>query len=127
MGDFRKLIAWQKGRALTSALHAAFRGRRSADFPGLRGQILRAAEAVPSNLAEGCAKRSRRELARFAEMAYSSAKEVESHLITARDTEILPLPTFEALAKRADEVARICYGLTRLPPEPPEDRPPAPP
>ena len=115
MGDFRKLIAWQKGQALSDDLRAAFDRRLGQAVPGLRGQILRAAASVPAALAEGCAKRSRRELARFAEMAYSSAKEVQSHLASARNANLLPPAMQDDLATRADEVARICYGLTRLP------------
>jgi four helix bundle protein len=57
MGDFRRLIAWQKANAYALAVHAAFKGRIGSRAPGLRGQILRAVDAVPDNLAEGCAKR----------------------------------------------------------------------
>ena len=69
VGDFKQLIAWQKAHAFTIAVHAAFRGRRSNVSPGLRAQILRAVNSVPDNLAEGCAKRSRRELASYADVA----------------------------------------------------------
>src|SRR5207249_3522861 len=67
MGDFRKLTAWQKGHAFSMAVHAAFVGRKANKAPGLRAQILRAADSIPDNLAEGCAKRSRRELAKYAD------------------------------------------------------------
>ena len=122
MGDFKQLEAWQHGHELARDVHVAFSTRGANRYPGLRSQILRAAASVPSNLAEGCAKRSRRELARFAEMAYASAKEVESHLILARDVDILPLQQFAALASKTDHVARLCYGLTRLTPPPARQR-----
>lgn len=107
MGDFRKLIAWQKAHALMLTVHAAFRGRRVHDAPGLRSQILRAVSSIGDNLAEGCAKRSRLELARFADMGYGSGKEVMNHLITARDLGILPRAQFEDLVKQCDEVCRL--------------------
>jgi four helix bundle protein len=113
MGDFRKLIAWQKGTDLARELHVAFKGRQVGAYSGLRRQILRAAAAIPENLAEGCGKQSRRELGRFAETAYASAKEVQSDLILARDVEILSPDEFAPLSHRADEVARLCYGLMR--------------
>ena len=117
MGDFKRLVAWQQAQELGRDLHLAFKSRNARDYPGLRTQILRAAESIHSNLAEGCAKRSRRELARFAEIAYASAKEVESHLIFARNVEILAAQSSEDLTRKADHVARLCYGLTRVPPE----------
>ena len=122
MGDFRKLIGWQKARLLTRDLYSAFKGRRMGEFPGLRAQILRAADSVQSNLAEGCAKGSRRELARFAEMAYASIKEVESRLIQARDAHLLPPSIHADLATKTDEVARICFALSRVPPNDPPGR-----
>jgi four helix bundle protein len=58
MGNFRKLLAWQLGNALAMDLHAAFSVRRTASFPGLRDQLLRAAGSIADNIAEGCASRS---------------------------------------------------------------------
>src|SRR5215475_14973429 len=84
MGDFRRLIAWRKANAFALAVHAAFKNVTTKVSPGMRAQILRAVSSIPDNLAEGCARGSRRELARYADTAYSSAKEVENDLIRAR-------------------------------------------
>ena len=72
MGDFKRLVAWQKAHAFELAVHAAFKGRRLAAAPGFRGQLLRAVGSIPDNLAEGCGKRSRRALAKYAEDACAS-------------------------------------------------------
>ena len=114
MGDFKRLVAWQEGSGLALDIHTAFVDRASRDYPGLRAQILRAAASIPSNLAEGCAKRSRRDLARFAEMAYASAKEVECQLMLAHDGRLLTDEQFARLSGRTDLVARLCFGLTRM-------------
>jgi four helix bundle protein len=116
MGDFRKLIAWQKAHAFAIAVHKAFLGRRANVSSGLRAQILHAVNSIPDNLAEGCAKKTRREMVPFAESAYSSTKEVENDLIKSRDLGILPLHVWEELSTQADEVARLCFSLTRVPP-----------
>ena len=114
MGDFKRLVAWQEGSGLALDIHTAFIDRASREYPGLRAQILRAVASIPSNLAEGCAKRSRRDLARFAEMAYASAKEVECQLMLAHDARILSDELFARLNARTDLVARLCFGLTRM-------------
>lgn len=117
MGDFRRLVAWQKAHAFALAVHAAFKGRRANASPGMRSQVLRAVSSVPDALAEGCAKRSRQELARYADIAYGSAKEVESQLLKARDLRILSRTEAEDLLRRGDEVCRLCFGLARRPPD----------
>ena len=121
MGDFKRLIAWQKANAFCVAVHKAFSGRRVHLSSGLRSQILRAVNSIPDNLAEGCAKNSRRALASYAEAAYASAKEVENQLIKSRDLGILTLSVFQALFEQGDEVSRLCFSLTRVPPNSNED------
>jgi four helix bundle protein len=114
MGDFKRLVAWQKAHAFALAVHAAFKGTKANVSPGLRAQILRAVDSIADNLAEGCAKRSRRELARYADSAYASSKEVENDLIRARDLEILERTLAEDLLTQSDEVSRLCFGLSRM-------------
>src|SRR5262245_57286341 len=116
MGDFKRLVAWQKAHAFGIAVHRAFRGRRTSTAPGLRAQILRAVNSIPDNLSEGCGMRTREALARYAEIAYASSKEVENDLIKSRDLEILPRTLCEDLLRQSDEVSRLCFGLTRIPP-----------
>jgi four helix bundle protein len=113
MGDFKKLIAWQKAHAYVLAVHAAYKGTNTRAAPGMRGQILRAVNSISATLAEGCAKRSRADLARFADMAYASAKEVENHLITSRDLGILSSNLTADLLRQGDEVSRLCFALAR--------------
>ncbi|CAN5901382.1 four helix bundle protein [soil metagenome] len=114
MGDFRRLEAWQKSRELTADLNRLLPSGSLRSHPGMRAQILRAADSIPSNLAEGCAKNSRSELARFAETAYASAKELLSHLILCRDRGALSECDFDDLLARTDHVARLCFGLQRM-------------
>jgi four helix bundle protein len=75
MGDFKKLLAWQKAHAFSIAVHKAFDNRRAHRSAGFRAQILKAVNSIPDNLAEGCGKRSRRALAAYAATSYSSTKE----------------------------------------------------
>jgi four helix bundle protein len=127
VGDFKRLIAWQKAHAFSIAVHDAYRGKQANVSPGLRAQILRAANSIPDNLAEGCAKRSRLELARYADTAYASAKEVENDLIKSRDLRVLSRAVFEDLLRQNDEVARLCFALARIPLKDDGEQPPLPP
>jgi four helix bundle protein len=95
------------------AVHAAFRRVDAHKSPGLRAQVLRAVNSIPDNLAEGCAKPSRRELAKYADTAYASAKEVENHLIRARDLRMVARTTIEHLLWQSDDVCRLCFALSR--------------
>jgi len=55
-------------------------------------------------------------LAKYAEDAYASAKEVENDLTKARDLGLPPRTQCEDLLRHADEVSRLCFSLSRVPP-----------
>jgi four helix bundle protein len=78
--NHRDLIAWQRAMDFVELIY-----KLSASFPaderfGLTSQIRRAAVSVPSNIAEGAARRSRKEFAHFVSIALASAVEIDTHL-----------------------------------------------
>ncbi len=48
---------------------------------GLRSQVTRSAVSIPSNIAEGSAKKSQKEYRRYAEISLGSAFELETQLL----------------------------------------------
>lgn len=114
MSDFKKLVAWQNAVELWRDLLATFTVSKAAVAPGLRAQILKAASSIRSTLAEGSGKDSRREMKRFAEMAYASAKEIEDQLLQGRDAGVMSQQVYVRLEQRRDAVAKLCYGLMRM-------------
>ncbi|TNE68748.1 MAG: four helix bundle protein [Bacteroidetes bacterium] len=87
--SFEKLEVWQRGREMVKAVY-----QLSGDFPAeekfsLTQQIRRACTSVTCNLAEGTARYSGRDQARFSEIAFGSLMEVLNLLITAVDLEYI--------------------------------------
>jgi four helix bundle protein len=75
-----ELDVWRDAMDLVEAVY-----RMSASFPsderfGLTAQIRRAVVSVPSNIAEGAARRSRTELLQFLHVARASLAEVETQM-----------------------------------------------
>jgi len=108
---FEDVIAWQKARAMTSAIYASTTtGAFAKDF-GLRDQIQRASVSVMANIAEGFERRSIGEYAHFLNIAKASCAEVQSHLYVAFDVKHLSAEPFEQLLAMSKEVSRIIGGL----------------
>lgn len=114
MRDFRKLIVWQKGHALSVHAHRLLGSRRGLGTAAARSQLLRAVGSIPANIAEGSGKRSDAEFARYLDIALGSAKETENHLLFARDMGWLDHATFLALDAGLTEVRRMLFSLSRV-------------
>ena len=113
MRDFRKIIAWQKAHAFSIALGSAVDWKKFRKRPGLRAQLLRAVDSISANTAEGCGKRSDSEFARYLEMALSSAREVDNHLLKARDVGCTDASVADRLLADLDEVKRVLFAFER--------------
>jgi four helix bundle protein len=112
MGDFKNLLAWRKADDLVVAIYKAFQARDGSSLTGLRGQLMRSAESIADNLAEGCAKRSDAEFKKYCDQAYSSSKEAENQLIRAHRIGALSPAAYAELAALSDEVSRLCWTLS---------------
>jgi four helix bundle protein len=80
----QRLDVWKDAIDLVEQIY-----RLTARFPaderfGLTSQMRRAAVAIPSNIAEGASRSSRREYVRYLEIARSSLVEIETQIAIAR-------------------------------------------
>lgn len=80
---FEDLFTWQKGIELVKEIYF-ITGKKglNTDF-GLRDQLRRAAVSIPTNIAEGFERRSRKEYVNFLNTAKGSSGEVRSLLYVA--------------------------------------------
>lgn len=113
MQDFKRLVVWQRARKLVLEVDECFAHMPTSSYGWLKNQILRCASSIPANIAEGCGKRSSKELARFAEIAIGSARELESHLIQSHDLRLISDSQFERLDEGVDHVRRMLIALVR--------------
>ena len=78
--DYRELIVWQKAMDLVIEVYRLTRGFPREELYGLTNQIRRAAISIPSNIAEGQARKSTAEFRNFLSFAQGSRAEVETQL-----------------------------------------------
>ncbi|QDV12762.1 hypothetical protein CA51_26480 [Rosistilla oblonga] len=113
MFGFEKLDVWQKSVDLADQVY-----RLTCEFPdyekfGLANQMRRAAVSISSNIAEGSARDSKKDFARFLQIAYGSTMEVVSQLHIAQRQEFIAKEDARKLYKDCEEIARMTSGLKR--------------
>ena len=81
--SYKDLLVWQKGIAIAKAIYGLTQRFPAEEKFGLVAQMRRAAVSVPSNLAEGQARRTTGEFVQFISHAEGSAAELDTQLILA--------------------------------------------
>jgi len=109
--SYRELTVWNKAMELVTEIY-----RLSQRFPkdeafGLTSQIRRSAVSIPSNIAEGQGRLSRKEFIYFLGNARGSLLELETQIIIAKNLSYLSETDVEDLLERSAEVGRILNGL----------------
>jgi four helix bundle protein len=112
MSDFRKIQAWQKAHVLSLDC-ASFARQFARRRRGLADQITRAADAIPSHIAEGRGCATDADFARYVTMAIKEANELESHLQRAVDSGLCPEREHAALTAATVEVRKMLIGFRK--------------
>lgn len=113
MKDFRSLTVWESSHRFTLAAYAATKLFPKEELFGVTSQLRRAASSIPANIAEGCGKNSDPDFARFLQIAFGSACEVEYHLILSKDLGYLTSEQFSSLTAELLSIKKMLVSLIK--------------
>ncbi|MCQ2287576.1 MAG: four helix bundle protein [Muribaculaceae bacterium] len=107
MINYQKLLFWQRSQAFVSTIY-----RETANFPrdelfGLTSQLRRAVVSIPTNIAEGSGRDSKKDFAHFLRIAIGSACEVECELLIARDLGFIDNSQSQLLLNEIKEIKSV--------------------
>ncbi len=81
MKNFKKLIVWQRSMQLACETTNVVNKLPNAEKFTYRDQIVRSSISIPSNIAEGSSRDSRKDFKRFLQISLGSSFELETQLI----------------------------------------------
>ncbi|MGB8715900.1 MAG: four helix bundle protein [Rhodanobacteraceae bacterium] len=93
---------------------------------GLASQLQRAAVSIPSNIAEGNARSSRRDYARFIAMSSGSVAELQTQLLLAQDLGLGEHALASDCLEQCECVSKMLYRLQQALTRTIDDRSPVP-
>ena len=111
--DYRDLEVWRLAMDLVEGVYRITREFPKTEEYRLTSQLVRAAVSVPANIAEGNARSSRKDYARFVSIARGSLAETETLLMLARRIGLARPERIDPLLSEADRVGRMLNGLHR--------------
>jgi four helix bundle protein len=111
MHNLYDLKIWNKAIDLSVAVYEA-----TACFPtderfGLISQSRRAAVSIPSNIAEGAGRNSKKEFCNFLGIANGSSYELQTQLILSNKLGLLNNDLLNGLLKQVEELQKMNYSF----------------
>ena len=108
-----KLVVWKRSLVFVTQIY-----RMTAQFPpeerfGLVSQMRRAAVSIPSNIAEGAARNTRKEFMNFLYIAQGSASELETQMLISRELGFVATADLDGLMSELDEISKMIIGLQK--------------
>lgn len=85
MRSHKQLDAWKESMALVDQIYNITKIFPREELYGLTNQIRRCAISIPSNIAEGAARNSKKEFVQFLGIARGSLSELETQLLIAKN------------------------------------------
>ena len=91
MRKFKELKIWKESIKLVTDVYNVCSLLPDSEKFGLIAQMQRASVSIPSNIAEGCSRKSDIEFARYLEISLGNAFELETQLIIISELKLLNL------------------------------------
>jgi four helix bundle protein len=115
--NYRDLIVWQDAIKLAQAIYVLTGKFPRQEVYALSDQIRRAVVSVPSNIAEGQARKAPAEFRRFLHIALGSLAEVDTQLVLAQEFGYLHDEDLSALDPQIQNLRMKLYALIKTLPD----------
>jgi four helix bundle protein len=113
MKTHKNLIVWQKSISFVTSVYERTKYFPKKEWYCIVSQIRRAAISIPSNIAEGCARKNTKEYIQFLYVSLGSAAELETQLIISSNLGFIDKKETENLQKHLEEIIRMPTGLIK--------------
>ena len=107
MGDFRKLLIWQKSMLLVTKIYTTTSKFPKEEIFGITSQIRRCAVSVPSNIAEGFGRDSDKEYLRYLNISMGSLFEMQTQIEIIKNIGYLTEEEFNTIYEDSREIERM--------------------
>lgn len=109
LNTYKELLVWQKAVRLTADVYQICIALPANERFGLESQIKRSAVSVPSNIAEGWGRQSRKSYVQFLKIARGSLCELETQLFVAKELNLLT--DIKLLEEQISEISKMLNSL----------------
>ncbi|MBP6945721.1 MAG: four helix bundle protein [Candidatus Pacebacteria bacterium] len=111
MLSYRDLVVWQKSKDFVIRLYKITNSFPTEEKFGLTSQMRRSAISIPSNIAEGRGRRSRKDFVQFLYMSVGSLCELETQIEIAKDLRFIKEVEYNDCIASLKEIGRMLASM----------------
>jgi four helix bundle protein len=111
MHNLKELKIWNKAMEIAVDVYKATSSFPTDERFGLISQSRRAAVSIPSNIAEGAGRNSKKEFAHFLGIANGSSYELQTQLVISNKLDLLGDELLNGLLNQIDELQKMNYSF----------------
>ena len=113
MNKYEDLKIWKKAMDLVEAVYLLMKQLPEEEKFGLISQIKRSSVSIPSNIAEGAGRNSKKEFVHFLSVSNGSTTELETQLILVYRLNFADRNKIEPLLDKCAEIKKMNYALQK--------------
>ena len=112
LNSYKDLIVWQKSIDLVTEIYKITELFPESELYGIVSQMRRAAVSIPSNIAEGRKRSTRKDFRQFLIIAYASASELETQIEISKRLNFLKIDNYAKADSLLLEVLKMLNKMT---------------
>ncbi len=109
--EYTELEVWKKSRILVNSLYEITKRFPKDELYGLTNQMRKSAVSIPSNIAEGCGRRTSADTVQFLHISRGSLYELETQLYLALDQNYLEIDKHRDLLSQILKCKKLLNGF----------------
>lgn len=109
--NYEKLIVWQKAMDLVEKTYRLTYAFPKEEQYGIISQMRRSAVSIPSNIAEGSRRGTKKDFTHFLVIAFGSAGEIETQLKIAKRLQFGKIDNYKEIEEILQEILRMLNKL----------------
>ncbi len=109
--EYTDLDVWKESRQLVKMVYDATKVFPKEEIYGLTNQLRRSSCSIPSNIAEGCGRKTPNDTIRFLHIARGSLYELETQLYLSLDQEYLGKKELEFIMEQLTLCKKLLNGF----------------
>lgn len=111
LNSHKELVVWQKSMDLALLIFDLTSKYPKSEIYGLISQMRRSSVSIPSNIAEGYGRRSKKEFVHFLTVSYGSTLELETQSILSKNLKFVEKNKFGKTMSLVEEILKMLNSM----------------